>query len=329
MLAVSSCGLKKEKISAPSPVKVEVLSVDESTATNSRTYSGTLVAGKGSSLSFAVAGTVKNVYVDVGQKVAQGQLLAELDSDNLANSAAIARAALSEAEDAYQRYKQLHDANALADIKWVEVENTLKQAQSAAAIANRALNDTKLHAPFGGVVAERHIDVGQNAVPAVPVLQIVALNNIKASIAVPETEISAMHPGSRATVTIDALSNKPIDATLSEVGIVANPLTRTFSVEFTLDTPQKDLRPGMLCDVTVTTDTLTSPSIVLPAQAVLLSADNRNFVWLAHNGKAELRFVTPETITARGIAISEGLTSGDTVIIAGMQKVSNGTAIEY
>ena len=66
---------------------------------------------------------------------------------------------------------------------------------------------------------------------------------------------------------------------------------------------------------------------MVPSQAVLLSADNRQFVWVVENGKAARKYVTADEFRTDGVAIESGLAPGDTLIIAGMQKVSTGTPV--
>lgn len=328
---LSSCGLKKEKITPAPPVKVEVMAVSHSNVSDTRTYSGTIESGDGSEVSFSVAGTIKNIYVAPGQKVSKGQLLAELNAESLVNAANIAQATLEEARDAYARLQKLHEANALPDIKWAEMQSKLKQAENAADMANRAVKDARIYAPVSGVIAEKMADAGQTVVPAVPVLKIVGLGDVKVSISVPENEISAMKPGRTASVTIDALGGEVRDGVLTEQGVVANPLSRAYDVKFRINNADGKLLPGMLCSVKLapaeSADESTQGSIVLPPQAVLLSSDNRNFVWLANGGKAQMRYIEQGGITADGIIVSSGINPGDSVITAGMQKVSNGTEI--
>lgn len=295
---------------------------------SSQTYSGTVATGDGAEVSFTMPGTVEAIYVTAGQKVSKGQLLAKLKSGTLENNYNIAQSALAEAQDAYNRFKQLHDAKALADMRWVEVQNTLKQAENAAAIARRALDDAKVYAPVSGTIAEKLIDVGQTVVPALPAFRLVALGDVKVTIPVPEEEIARFRTGQTAGITVAALDSLHLTGKLTEKGIVANPLTRAYEVKFSVDNPDGKLLPGMLCSVRVErNDSTSTPEIVLPPQSVLLAADNRNFVWIAKNGKAEQRFVETGNLTADGVAISSGLTPSDTVIIAGMQKVSDGTPI--
>lgn len=327
LTSLSSCGFKKEKITQAAPIKVTVMPVAADAATAGRTYSGTVAAGDGAEVSFSMPGTVEAIYVQAGQKVNKGQPLAKIKSGTLENNYNIAKAALAEAQDAYNRFKQLHEAKALADMKWVEVQNTLTTAQNAADVARRALDDAKLYAPVSGTVAEKLIDVGQTVVPAIPVFRLVALGDVKVTIPVPENEISSFSEGQTADITIAALDSLHLVGKLTEKGIMANPLTRAYEVKFSIDNSNGKILPGMLCSVNVRNDTASEAAIVLPAQSVLLAADNRNFVWLAKNGHAEQRFVEASDITANGIIISSGLQPEDTVIIAGMQKVSDGTPI--
>ncbi len=329
---ITSCGFKEEKTSVISPVKVDVMAALSGTQSGSRQYSGTVESGDGADMSFTVAGTLKGIYVEPGQRVSKGQLLAEIDAGSLQNANQIAEATLAQAQDAYSRLKKLHDANALPDIQWVDVQNKLRQAESAAAIARRAVGDARIYSPISGIVSEKLAEAGQTVAPAVPVVRIVSIGDVKVSISVPEAEIGSMKPGTKASVTVEAAGPEILEGTLTEQGVVANPLSRTYDVKFKVANASGTLRPGMLCNVTplATQDTVAAtPAIVIPANAVLLSADNRRFVWLARNGKAEQRFVKTGTLLTDGVEITNGLAAGDTVIVAGMQKVCNGTKIQY
>lgn len=330
LMALSSCGLKKEKITQSAPVKVDIMAVKDRFVGDTQTYSGTVQAGDGSEVSFSVPGTIKGIYVTPGQKVTKGQLLAELNSESLHNAANVALATLEEARDAYTRLQKLHDAGALPDIKWVEMQSKLKQAENAYDMARRALKDAQIYSPVTGVVAEKLTDVGQTVIPAMPVLRVVSLGDIKVEISVPETDIAAMKPGRKASIAFDALDGASRPAVLSEQGVVANPLSRAYDVKFRVTNADGQLRPGMLC--TVTLEPLeqadsASEAIVLPPQSVLLSADNRNFVWTAKDGKATRKFVEIAAMTADGLVVKSGIQPGDSVIVAGMQKVSEGSAI--
>ncbi len=331
--SVSSCGFKKEKVTAAPPVKVTVEAVGNGETGSSRIYSGTIESGNEADMSFPVGGTIKKIYVNVGQKVSKGQILAEIDASDLIHANNIAQATLSEAQDAYNRMKKLHDANALPDIQWVDVQSKLKQAQNAAAISAKGVKDAKIYSPIDGVVAEKLAEDGQTAAPAIPVVKIVGVGDVKVSISVPEKEVGHLKAGRKAIVTSEAVNGKQYEGVLTEQGVVANPLSHTFDVKFTLPNSAGELLPGMLCDVKIEADAKDElqkdESIIVPVQSVLLSADNRNFVWLADNKKAEQRFVTVGEMLPSGIEIKSGLSRGDTIITQGMQKISSETPLNY
>ncbi len=329
---LQSCGFKKEKSTVAQPVKVDVIAARGSNRTPGRSYSGTVENDGAADMSFTVAGTLKKIYVKPGQRISKGQLLAEIDDASLRNANQIAEATLAQARDAYERLKKLHDADALPDIQWVDVQSKLRQAESAAAIARRGVSDARIYAPITGIVSEKFADEGQTVAPGLPVVRIVSIGDVKVSISVPEAEIGAMKPGMKAIVSTDAANSAPLEAVLVEQGVVANPLSRTYDVKFKTSNPDGALRPGMLCNVALEAPAASDSAaraIIIPANAVLLSADNRNFVWLASAGRARMQYVSIGSLLPEGVEITGGINPGDSVIVAGMQKVCNGTKIQY
>lgn len=149
LVVMSGCGNKEQSSQQVEPVKVKVMTVVSSVRNETVRFSGTVQEENGSSLSFPLMGRVKSVKVDLGSRVRQGQLLATLDEVSMQN--------LKQAEDAYQRMKELHEKGSLAEMKWVEVQNKLQQTQSMEAVVRKNLTDCQLYAPFPGVIAEKSL----------------------------------------------------------------------------------------------------------------------------------------------------------------------------
>lgn len=204
VLAGVLCACHHDKATVVPPVRVDVKVVSSSSPSGAggQAFSGTVESADASTVSFSVPGTITKIYVDEGQKVAKGQVLARVKSESLENASNIAAAELEEARDAYNRLKKLHDANALPDIKWVEVQSKLKQAENAAALARRAVSDATLTSPMSGYVAEKLADDGQTVIAAQPVLKIVNLDRLQVNISVPENEISSFSAGTVARITV-------------------------------------------------------------------------------------------------------------------------------
>lgn len=334
LTAIMSGCSKKDQAVVAGPVRVDITVVGSSGSSTSsgQKYSGTVESADESTVSFTVPGTIKKIYVVEGQKVSKGQLLAQIGSESLVNSRNIAQAELEEARDAYQRLKKLHDANALPDIKWVEIQSKLKQAENAATLADRAVGDASVYAPISGYVARRFADDGQTVVPAEPIVKIVNLNNLQIAISVPENEIASFGGGTEATVTFDVADNLSLTGKMSRKSVTADPLTRSYTVKFDIADTSGQILPGMIGSVSVQaqpsdTSAVAARSITLPSQAVLLSSDNRQFVWTVKNGKALRKYVVADELSADGVTVKSGLVPGDSVIVAGMQKVSTGTDV--
>lgn len=325
----SGCA-RTEKAQPAPPVKVTVQPVSFSHAEGGRSFSGTVEASKNSTVSFSVPGTITDIYVEEGQRVAKGQLLARVKNGSYVNASNIADAELAEARDAYARLKKLHDADALPEIKWVEVQNKLKQAENAAEMSKRTVSDATLHSPVSGVVSHKFANVGQTVVPAEPVFEILTVNDIMIAVSVPESEIGTVAEGQSATVRFNSLGIDSLTGKVTRKSVVADPLTRAYTVKITIPTADGRILPGMVGEVLLSdagnkTDSVAD--VVLPSQAVLLGSDNRTFVWLVEDGKATRRFVKADELSAGGIVVTDGLAEGDSVIVAGMQKVGTGTPV--
>lgn len=327
-VAAASCRSKEEGTTVEkAPVRVETLTVQGQDFDNATVYSGTIEEGESSSLSFSTAGTIKQLKVQPGDRVAQGQVIGVLDDSSLRSAYEIANATLRQAQDAYDRMKILHDANSLPEIKWVDVQQKLVQAKNAADIARNALDDAVLRAPFSGVVSEKYADLGQVAAPGIPVVKLVKISGLKAVISVPQNSVANFRNGDKAQVTVTDAGNTTVTGTLSEKGVSANPLSRTYDVKFSIPNTDSKLLPGMICSVKVE-GTRDDNAILLPQQVVLLDEHNRNFVWLDSAGVARKRIVKVNDFSNEGLEIAAGLAPGDKVIVKGMQKVCNGTKVE-
>lgn len=321
-----SCSHEKQE-KQQSAVRVETLTLTESPVTAGRSYSGVIEESAGTVLSFKIPGTLTKLAVSEGQFVSKGQLIAEVDASSLESNLRIAEATLATTQDTYNRMKMLHDAAALPDMKWVEVENSLKSAKSATQIARNTLNDAKIYAPASGYISQKLADAGNTMAPGMPVVKLVDINPIKINISVSEDEISAIDNNTEAYITVSALGDYSAIATLSDKGVAADPLSRTYTIKFSCPNTDNKMLPGMLCNVTLSTNQ-TREAMVIPVNAVLLDANNQSFVWLDKDGKSVKRIVTLGGYTGNGVIIEDGLSLGEKVIIKGMQKISESMAVE-
>lgn len=326
---LASCGGKGDSSpTATEAVKVETAIVGEAAGSKADRYSGTIEEENGTLLSFAVGGTVSNMLVDEGDRVSKGQLIATLDPEQMRSNHASAKAALEQAEDAYGRMKELHGKGSLPEIKWVEAQTALERAHAAEQSARKQLADCRLYAPFSGVISKKFAEKGQNVAAGTQVVKLVAVGRMKVKIAVPENEMAQITIGQKADVTIEALGGASMQGTVTEKGVAADPLSRSYEVKISLPKADRKLLPGMVADVALRGGT--SPAAcILPAHIVQIDETNNEFVWLAVKGKAVKRIITVGGFTAYGVTVTSGLADGDMVITAGAQKVSEGMRVKH
>jgi efflux transporter, RND family, MFP subunit len=266
-----------------------------------------------------------------------------------------ARAGLAQAEksaaqalDAYKRMKQLHDNGSLPEIKWVEVQTQYQQAQDAVNLVRQQvsqaeaavqsakaqknislknLHDTRLYAPSEGYISKKLVEVGQNVAPGQPVAMLVNIRQVKVKINVTEDDIAKIQVGQEFRFTVSSLSGQTFTARVTEKGVAADPITRSYEVKALAENANQKLLPGMVCDVYVQSSSNASV-IALPANIIQIDIDNRPFVWTVVNGVARKTNVTLGESVGNNIQIVGGLSSKDKVIIEGQQKVSNGMKVQ-
>ena len=328
-----SCGKKQEAQTSVQPVMVKEMAVgtDSPLMASGYGYSGTVEEENGASLSFTTGGTILQLKVKVGDRVRKGQLIASVDPTQVRNSYDMAHSTRLQAEDAYKRMKQLHDKGSLPEIKWVETQSQLQQAISAESIAKKSLADCALHAPFDGVISEKYAEVGQTAAPGVPVVKLVTTKVLNVKISVPESEMANIHIRQRARIAVQALDGKQYEGYVVEKGVIADPVSRSYSVKIRVEGTDNALLPGMVSQVALDkaeASKTSTTAIVIPAHLVQLADDNSNFVWVDENGKAVRRTIVCGEYSSNGVSVVSGLKSGDKVIVEGQQKVSTGTAIK-
>ena len=185
LLLFFSCS-DRQKASAPSAVKVVTQTVSRNSFDNSNSYVGTVDAGASSVLSFETGGKITRLLCREGDRVAKGQLLGTVSPTTLRDSHYATQVTLQQAQDAYKRMKKLHDGGVIPEIKWVEIETKLRQAEAAERIAREQLSHTELYAPFAGVVTSRSAEVGMNVLPDQPVYKIADVSAVDVNISVPE-----------------------------------------------------------------------------------------------------------------------------------------------
>ena len=307
-------------------IPVGVLHIDTISGLVRNTYPGYLEEGQSVEMAFKYGGTLQKLNVRQGSHVRKGQTLASLSSPQLESTQRSAQATLEQAQDAYDRLKKVHDNGSLPEIKWREMVANLEKAQSAFDLAEATLADNTIKAPFDGTVASVNATIGENVVPLKPVIRLISTKGLAVKISVPENEIAKVQVGDSAEIIIPALDDKRLNGKVIEKSMTASLLTHSYPVKVLIEQPDDELTPGMIGKVVLQADV--SKGIIIPANAVLINREGK-FVWVAEDGRATRRKITLSGYSGSGVVVSEGLNTGDIVIVEGYQKVSEGMKVSY
>lgn len=325
LLALSGCHGGSDDQAAPKAPVIRTADVSVSDSTQDLVLSGQLDADISVAVSFGAMGTVQKVLASEGQSVKQGQVLAILDAGSLQDQLSAAKSKATQAEDAYARMEPMHKNGTVPDIKWVEVETGRDQARSMVSMAARNLDDATLRSPLSGIVAKRSIEPGEKASPGVATFTVVQTGTMLATVAVAEKDVSRLRTGTPAWISVAATGQK-IAGKVREIGVAADPFTRTYKIKVAIPNPGGELRVGMVADVRLRVPGSRS-TVVVPPSAVLVDENDRRFVWVLEKDVVQRRFVRVTGFLQEGEAVDSGLASGETVVVSGTPMLSDGLSV--
>ena len=288
-------------------------------------------------LSPEVPGRVVHRAVDRGDTVGEGDVLLRLDDTRIALEADRARVAVESAEHQatfaaaeLARAESLGDAlspQALDQARHGEemARAGLAQARIVEQTAARALADTRVRAPFGGVIADRYADVGDTVAPGVPLFILVSVDPILVRVGVSAAEGARLEPGATARIVLPDLGGAEGSGELLTVGQVPDPMTGTYAADFRLPNPDRRLREGMVAHVH---PEIPDVAVLQVPRQALVEHDGGPAVFVIDGAIARLR---PLRLGRQGPARAEvvdGLAAGEEVVVQGQFALTDGVPVD-
>ncbi|MCG8470991.1 MAG: efflux RND transporter periplasmic adaptor subunit [Desulfobacterales bacterium] len=310
-------------------IKVVVASPTQTQRSVAIDASGELEAIKTTSIGFQVPGKVVDVCIQEGEAVKKGQLLARLEAEDFKNELDIAEANLLEATDHHKRVYPLFQSGAVTEKEYILAHAALLRARAARNIAAKKVKETQLSAPISGLIGSKDVELGQSVSVGSPLLSIVKTDRIFARVSVPESEIGILRCGQKAQVSIKAFDGKIFDGSVSIIGAVAEPRTRSYPVKIRIENPELLLRTGMIANASILTHApITHLSV--PGHAIVRDPDNLSYLFVVDKtGKMALKKrVTPQGLWRDKVIISQGLAPSDRIIVSGQHRLTDGQSIE-
>ncbi|MBL7662553.1 efflux RND transporter periplasmic adaptor subunit [bacterium] len=291
------------------PPVVKVARVKRATIaeTVSSITSGTIEAEQSAELSFGAVGRVKTLNTRIGNLVKRGEILAELENDDLKSQLLITNQELA-------RHENLFKIKAIS-------ESALQTIRMQRDLAKGAYEKSQIIAPFDGLIAELNLEVGQlsqiTAVIPKPLIRIVDTLPRYVQAEIDEVDISKVKVGMPAKVTILATRREPFEASVRKVinyVTSAKEQDRTSQIELDLAADRQELIPaGASADVEVVIQ-IHENALVVPVRA-LLGRANQRYLYILQDSKAQRREVKTGIVNYEYAEILVGLSESDTVIV--------------
>ncbi|MGF1750374.1 MULTISPECIES: efflux RND transporter periplasmic adaptor subunit [Vibrio] len=295
-------------------------------------FNGVVRAAERADLSFRVGGRLTEILAQEGDRVVKGQLLAKLDSRDAEIALASAQLELNNVEAEYRRARTIYDkSQAISKSSLDELTTRFNLATNRRDEAKRQLDYTRVEAPFSGVIGQKlvdnHIQVQANAA----IFTLHDLQDMEVVIHIPD---SVMLSGLRSTTAIGevtAIPNKPFNLHLRTHATQADAISQTYAVVLGFDSLEGyRVLPGMTVKVRPTDENnaLVDQLITLPITALVPDNQGKQFVWLVtEENQVIRRYVGVGALSQKRVEISDGLTQGDNVVIAGVSSLKDGMNI--
>lgn len=322
-------------VDGPKPVEVAVAHPTRGEIIRYVTLPGTIRANQQATLYAKVAGYLKSLTVDKGDRVQAGQVIGELEVPELQADLARFKAEVKVADSDYQRVstaqrkaqdlvtpQSVDEARGRLDIASANLERTLTLLRYAS-----------ITAPFPGIVTARFVDPGAfipsatsgSAAQSAAIVTLADFNTVRAQVALPEVEASLAQVGQPVKLSVEGLPGKGFEARVSRISYTLDDSTRTMLIEADLPNPDLLLRPGMYATVKTGVERH-SDALLIPAEALVLEKANA-FVFLADGGRAKKTPIKTGFNDGTRIEVLSGLSGPESIILVGKLALADGAAL--
>ncbi len=302
---------------------------------------GQLLARSEAAVAAQVAGQITRIHVDEGALVEKGQVIVEIDPElrrlEVASRRASVAEALAQQADARReggRVEKMRSRGAASEAKVDEARTQLElaaarleAARAGLGLAERALADSSVSAPFAGHLARRYVSEGEFVAGGAPLFDLVALEDIEVEFYLAERDSSLVSEGHRVEVRVAPFPGEVFPATVSVISPTIDPRTRTLRVKAQVDNREGRLRPGLFARADLGVSER-SGVVMVPEDALLVRADGSVVFRMAGPGEVERVNVTTGIRRDGMVEIVSGLTATDQVVVRGQGELIDGSRVD-
>lgn len=297
-----------------------------------RDFAALSIADDAVNLAFKLSGRVVDLPIAKGMNVSEGMLLARLDSRNEELQLSAAKATYDEALSRLKRAERLLAHNAISEQEVESLQNVVAQAFVAYENAEQMLKETRITAPFSGVVEYVAVDTYQRVASGETILRLVKPESNSVGFTAPESLISELSlPTTCFQVLFDAYPDTYFDAAIkSYARTSSDALGFPVSLRLTdVDRTRYTISPGMTCIAIVSVAESDRQAVALPLTAIYAPVGSYDSVWIVDdNERVERRRVTLGGLSGSSdVVVMDGVKAGERVVVAGVYKLTEGESV--
>lgn len=305
------------------PVQVSNVSRGDISAYYANT--ATLDAEQEATVVSKVRGIINEIYVEEGDQIKAGQVIAKIEDEQYEIEAARAKATLDRLQNEFQRNKELFDKNLIAAETFQNSQYEYESQKAAYDLAMLNLEHTSIKSPISGVVSERFVKRGNMIGTDQQVFRVTDFSPLQAILYVPEHEMAKIRKDQRAELLVDALPNQTFVGHVERISPVVDSQTGTFKVTVFVDETKDMLRPGMFGRVKIVYDTRENTRMI-PKSAVM-SEDLAQSVYVIQDSLAFKKQIQTGYTNGLNVEVINGLEDGDIVVTIGQGSLQDSSKV--
>ena len=313
---------------------VKAIQVGKDTGMSGRNFPGRARATQEVNLAFDVSGTLIERPVNIGDEVKTGDLIARLNPKDFQANVKSAQARLRTSERNFNRAKELLTKKFISQAEYDRLESKVDIDESELAVAQKALADSVILAPFDGRISRLDVENYEAVQAKKVVARLLDSSKIEMVINLPESLITQVNSVDEIKVTFDSFPDNEFIATIKEVSNEASSTTRTYPVTLILPQPEEvNILPGMAGKALATKMDLAEGStndLMVPVAAVFTpETEAQSYVWVIDpsTGVVSMAAIDTGRITIRGIEVTSGLSVGQWIATAGVRSLKQGQQV--
>ncbi|GJM63992.1 efflux RND transporter periplasmic adaptor subunit [Persicobacter diffluens] len=320
------CNSKPVEVKEQQSIAVKTTIISKQKVLRKINLSGAIKVESERRLSFLVPGKIHELSLSAGDHFEKGQRLALLKQDEYKEGLRVAKRKLDQANSEYERLKNMYDRQSLTESDFQKIKTLKAEAEANLVVQKNQLQYTEIIAPYPGMVKRVLFNSGEAVKEGIPVMTIIPITGLSLQFNVPEARIGDLRQGMLINYKVPDRSDSLYLARINKIFPTADPLSRTFKVEATLESKERGIKPGMVAQVMISQGEQ-APQIVVPVEYIVPDEKGDRFVFLVKKGKAFRQRIVGEELSGLGLVVEKGLQEGDSLIIAGQWKLHDGATL--